>query len=103
MNPNSVATFREHIGPNLSDCQKEVFEIIKAHHPHGITGYEVAMILDKFPNQISGRFGELVALDLIILDGYRKLVDSKNPKTNHGIWILKEKIKVDKDGQATLF
>ena len=90
MNQNSIDAWKEVVEPTLPERQRDVFEVIKKH-PGGITGYEVAMILERFPNQISGRFGELVGKGLIILSGEFKHIG--NSRTRHGIWILTEKGK----------
>lgn len=111
---NSIQTYENFIKPNKKGLIKEVFEQIGRSHPKGITLFEVAEILDKDRHQISGRTSELVALELIILSGeYKKIPHAKNPRTDHGIWILTKKgqetynkmfpPKVDKDGQAVLF
>lgn len=86
---NSISTYRDHVEPNLSQRQKEVFAVIKMN-PEGITIYETALKMDAFPNQVSGRFSELVSKGLIIVTGFKKL---NGGKTDHGIWILTEKGK----------
>lgn len=56
----------QQVQSNLTDRQKEVFEVIKSR-PGGVTSKEVARALDVPLNTISGRFSELKA-DGIIFD-----------------------------------
>lgn len=86
---NSLQVWNEIVLPTLGERQMEVLKIIS--QSDGITIYETAKKLDRFPNQVSGRFSELCGQhELIILDANRI---RKVGNRNHGIWILTEKGK----------
>lgn len=87
MNPISVQNYRELVEPNVAERHIKIFKLI-AQHPDGIHSKEICEILGKLPHQISGRFTELVKLDLIIVDRIVKV-----GKSNYGVWILTEKGK----------
>lgn len=88
VNPNSVKQYYEKVKPNLTEREQEVLEVIK-RYPNGITCYEVAMQLKRFPNQISGRFKPLEDKGFIINTG---------KKNGHDVWKF-----LPPTGQATLF
>lgn len=68
-NPESVAAHA--VGDKAHD-REEVFGVIHRLGRHGATVDEVAMLLDRSPNQISGRFSELKAQGRIVKTGTRR-------------------------------
>jgi hypothetical protein len=89
--PISYHNYQTVVKPTLAKRHKEIYDIIEAH-PKGVNSKKICEILNKTPNQISGRFSEMVALDLIIVDGFEKI-----GKSRFGIWIIKQK------GQMKIF
>ena len=75
VNENSLKAYAK-IKPELTQREQEVLDVIK-RHPNGITCYEVAGFLKKYPNQISGRFKPLEDKGFIINSGKR---------SGHDVW-----------------
>lgn len=70
MNPNSLIVWYDKVKPKLSEKQSIVLAAIV--NLETATIYQVARYLDVFPNQISGRFSELVKKELIQVSGIRE-------------------------------
>lgn len=77
----SLLNWRTIVEPNLTNSQKSVLNVIKALGQ--CTNEEVAIQLDKYPNQTSGRFTELKNKGQIVEVGTKKV----NGKT-HTIYEL---------------
>lgn len=81
MNKNSLKVYYNEILPNLANKQKEVAEAVEKLNT--CTIYQAARHLNKFPNQISGRFTELTRKGVI------KVVDViYQDKRPHSVYAL---------------
>ena len=81
MNSNSLAVYVEKVLPTLSQRQTDVINSIT--NLNKCTIYQAARYLGVFPNQISGRFGELVKKGAIKIVG--KIHQDNRP---HSIYTL---------------
>ena len=78
---NSLTVYYEKVKPKLSEKQGLVIQALV--NLEKATQYQVARYLGLFPNQISGRFSELIKKDIIKIDG--TLYENDRP---HGIYTL---------------
>jgi hypothetical protein len=85
VSPISVDNYRELVVPTLKKRHKEIYELILAAGDKCINSKTICEKLGKLPHQISGRFSEMVALDLIIVDRTEKV-----GKSTYGVWIVKK-------------
>jgi hypothetical protein len=85
VSPISQHNYQDLIRPTVKKRHLEIYDLISASGSEGITSKEICETLGKLPHQISGRFSEMVALDLIIVDRWVKI-----GKSTYGVWIKKE-------------
>lgn len=82
VHPNSITVYREKIEPTLKGRKLEVLNAIKAIGGKA-TMYEVAEYINRPMHTISGRFGELVKMNLIYEAG-----EKTHHENNFTVWCL---------------
>jgi predicted ArsR family transcriptional regulator len=81
MNTNSLTVYYEKVKPNLTEKQSNIIAAL-VQMKQG-TQYQVARYLGVFPNQISGRFSELVKKGILKIEG-TIVIDSRP----HSIYLI---------------
>lgn len=83
MNKNSLTVYYNEVLPNLKKSQQEVLKAIEMLNT--CTVYQAARYLNKFPNQISGRFTELKEKGIIkVVD---TLYQNKRPHNVYKLYV----------------
>lgn len=86
----SKQNYYELILPTLKKRHSEIYKLIAESGSEGMTSKAICEKLDKLPHQISGRFSEMVALDLIIVDRWVQITNDSGTKSTYGVWIIQQ-------------